>query len=110
MSGLESNFLIDPQEGVGARSEPQFIIRVGESYFLTLAVWEYNEGRAKTEDQREACRLIAAAFNKHAEGPVAIVVPNADYVAAGHISPTPPKINDRAVFPAVDPESGERGR
>ena len=107
MSDRESRFLIEPEEGVSAHSKPQFIIKVGESYFLTLAVWEYNEERAKTDDQREACRTVARVFDDHADRQVATVGSPLLLAAGTHINPPPKNPSRVAVYKAFGPEAYE---
>ena len=58
-----------------ALAEPHFIIKVGDAYFLTLAAWEYDMGRAEiTEDQKRGVQLIAQLFNDGMRRPQAVKV------------------------------------
>jgi hypothetical protein len=41
---------------------PQFIIKKGNKYYLTLAVWEYDKAAARDNDHRNACDQIAGLF------------------------------------------------
>jgi len=45
-----------------ALSAPTFIIKDGDKYYLTLALWEYDKGQAKTEEEREGCAAIADLY------------------------------------------------
>jgi hypothetical protein len=48
---------------IPASSTPQFIIKVGDIYYVTLAVWEYDKDRAGiTQEQEDDCLALAADF------------------------------------------------
>ena len=69
-------------------SEPRFLVKVGESYFLTLGVWEYNLKKAKTPDQVRACNAIIAWFNDHDDDEVEarqVPPPPINTFSGGHI-------------------------
>lgn len=81
---------------VDALSTPRFIIQVGEKYFLTLALWEYDLSQAKTPDQVDGCNDIAHLF--------------ATYLAEGHVFKAvrlpidvDPTQNDTATKPKTNP-------
>lgn len=54
--------------GPAAVSEPIFLIKVGEVYYATLGVWEYDLAKATTEDQREGYRQVETYFRQAGEG------------------------------------------
>ena len=52
--------------GPNAVSEPIFLIKVGDVYYATLSVWEYNPAHAVTEDEKEGYHQVAEYFHRHA--------------------------------------------
>jgi hypothetical protein len=58
----ESDFVWVSEKTTIALTNPQFIIKVGERYYLTLAVWEYDFEKADGEDQRHGCKHVARIF------------------------------------------------
>ena len=51
--------------GPNAVSEPIFLIQVGDVYYATLSVWEYDLRKAETEEQREGYAVVAEHFRRH---------------------------------------------
>jgi hypothetical protein len=51
-----------------AQSQPQFIIKMGDVYYLTRAVWQYDFNLATTDDQREGVAQIANEFSDLGDG------------------------------------------
>jgi hypothetical protein len=47
-----------------ALSEPRFIIKIGDRYFLTLGTWEYEREKAATPAQKEGCDRIIDLYNR----------------------------------------------
>ncbi|MEO8926029.1 MAG: hypothetical protein ABI306_02595 [Caulobacteraceae bacterium] len=45
-----------------AGSEPAFIVKKGEVYYATLAVWEYDHEKANTDEEKKGCKEIAEHF------------------------------------------------
>jgi hypothetical protein len=50
--------------GADALSEPRFIVRIGEKYYLTFGAWEYDESAAETEEQKQGCAEIRDLFRR----------------------------------------------
>lgn len=84
---------------IEAYESPHFILKVGEKYFVTLAVWEYDKRHATTDRDRHGCDEIAELFNKLSkEGHTApaVLVPARFYVMeAGHTPPRPPRLDPK---------------
>ena len=51
--------------GPHAVSEPIFLIQVGDVFYATLSVWEYNLAHAETEEQKEGYHQVAEYFRRH---------------------------------------------
>jgi hypothetical protein len=67
-------------ESVEALLNPGFIIKKGDKYFLTLAVWEYEHVPHETPEQKEGVHEIIHLFNEGLrEGKLveAVPIPNA---------------------------------
>jgi hypothetical protein len=79
------------QDSVPALSEPHFLIKVGDRYYLTLAVWEYSLNAPDiTDEQRQGVKQIAEIFNKLAAKAVpAVVAPFARVATASQTGPGP---------------------
>jgi hypothetical protein len=43
-------------------SSPQFIVKLGNVFYLTLAVWEFDKNHAGTPAEEAACDAIRALF------------------------------------------------
>ena len=52
--------------GPNAVSEPIFLIKVGDVFYATLSVWEYNLAKAETEEQKEGFHQVADYYHRHA--------------------------------------------
>lgn len=59
-AGLQPTTII-----AGPGASRQFIIHDKGVYYVTLAVWEYDSGQAKSEQQQRDCALVAETFAKH---------------------------------------------
>ena len=69
-------------------AEPRFLVKLGDSYFLTLGVWEYNLKKAKTPEQISACKAVIDWFNTHTENDVEarqVPPPERSTFSGGHI-------------------------
>ena len=80
-----------------ASSDPQLIIRIGDVYLLTLALWAYDpHAEDLTEQQQIGVRQIAKLFEEagRQHDVEARVVPTGSMIAAIHMGHTrpPPKI------------------
>jgi hypothetical protein len=51
--------------GPNAVSEPIFLIKVGDVYYATLSVWEYNPAHAATEEEKEGYRQVDEFYRRH---------------------------------------------
>ena len=60
----QNRVTVTPPPLVGS-SEPRFLVKFGDSYFLTLGVWEYNLEKSTTREQRHAFAEVASWFEKH---------------------------------------------
>ncbi len=79
------------QDSAQALSEPHFLIKVGDRYYLTLAVWEYSlDAHGITDEQREGVKQIAATFEKLARKSVpAVIAPFGQVATASQTGPGP---------------------
>ncbi len=68
-------------ETVEALLDPGFIIKRGDKYFLTLAVWEYEHVPGETDEQKEGVHEIIHLFNQGLrEGKLVEAVPIANSI------------------------------
>ena len=68
-------------ETVEALWDPGFIIKKGDKYFLTLAVWEYEQAPGETVQQQEGVAEVIHLFNMGLkDGKLLAAVPVADDV------------------------------
>ena len=58
---------------VAADDSPRFIIKCGSVYYLTKAVWEYDDSHATTQEQHDGCAQMATNFNSVPDDPTITV-------------------------------------
>ncbi len=73
--------------------DPAFIVKRGDRYYLTLAVWEYEKGPGHTPEQREGVAEVIALFDSAVlQGNLlaAVMIPNnIDHGVFTQIKPGP---------------------
>jgi len=77
-----------------ALSEPKFIVKAGDNYYVTLAVWAYEPGKAMTDAQKAGVQEIARLF-RLSEPVEARIPPTRDLIQAAHTSPGEPSSDGR---------------
>ncbi len=83
---------------VDALWKPEFIIKMGEKYYLTLAVWEYDHHPGETEQQREGVHEVVHLFEDGLKAgrlkEAVLVIPPigpVDGTQTGPVTPPPPR-------------------
>ena len=64
----EANVVRVSAGGPNALSEPIFLIKHGDVYYITLAVWEYDPSKAQTDEQKDAYAVVHEHFARHGKG------------------------------------------
>ncbi|MGI8839302.1 MAG: hypothetical protein ACR2F8_00710 [Caulobacteraceae bacterium] len=81
-----------------ALAEPKFIIKLGEKYFITLALWEYDLSKAQGEDQKEGCRDTQKLF-ENGKKIDAVLIPSGRASDKGTGTRTGPQLEGDATRP-----------
>ena len=94
------------KDSVHASSEPRFIVQVGECFYLTLAVWEYDPAKATNDQHRDALRQVADAFSAGTKVEAAQIASGTVFTGGQHNPPPPAQV---AMFSGgqSDPSAGQ---
>ena len=88
-----------------ALSEPRFIVRVGDVYYVTLAAWAYDASKAQTDEHKAGCDEIARQF-RLSEPVEARIPPTREPFGATHTDPADAETSGGS---GSDPSGGKTG-
>lgn len=69
MSGKGDRYVTVSKEGTRALGGPQFLVRHGKKYYLTVAVWEYDPQAADTDEEKRSVAEVQAVFKNSKPDP-----------------------------------------